>query len=246
MFEQNVSRLGIDLGPVEAMVLSHGHWDHAGAMLRALQLVLDRNGGKRVPCYMHPDMFRSRAVKMPDGSFRPMEDVPSLADARRRRRPRRLNARAAAASRTTACSSAARYRAARGFETGMPGQHRRTAGRQGLGARRAADRRTLRRRERARQGPGRADRLQPCRRGQRADARAGLLPRREAALRAGRPAPRGHQRAHHPADGRGAAGFDLDVVAAGHCTGWRAMAALTNAFGDKKLTPLAVGKRLSF
>ena len=25
-------------------------------------------------------MFRSRAVKMPDGSFRPMEDVPSLAD----------------------------------------------------------------------------------------------------------------------------------------------------------------------
>ena len=41
-------------------------------------------------------------------------------------------------------------------------------------------------------------------------------------------------------------GFDLDVVAAGHCTGWRAMAALTNAFGDKKLAPLAVGKRLSF
>jgi len=26
-------------------VLSHGHWDHAGAMLRALQLIMDRNGG---------------------------------------------------------------------------------------------------------------------------------------------------------------------------------------------------------
>src|SRR5262249_17847299 len=61
-FEQNVSRLGVDLGPLEAMVLSHGHWDHAGAMLRALQLVRDRNGGKTIPCYMHPDMFRSRAV----------------------------------------------------------------------------------------------------------------------------------------------------------------------------------------
>src|SRR4029450_10248003 len=46
VFEQNVSRLGLDLGPVEALVLSHGHWEHAGAMLRALQLVLDRNGGK--------------------------------------------------------------------------------------------------------------------------------------------------------------------------------------------------------
>src|SRR5262245_8832811 len=62
VFEQNASRLGLDLGPVEAMVLSHGHWDHAGAMLRALQLILDRNGGKRVGCYVHPDMFRSRAI----------------------------------------------------------------------------------------------------------------------------------------------------------------------------------------
>jgi 7,8-dihydropterin-6-yl-methyl-4-(beta-D-ribofuranosyl)aminobenzene 5'-phosphate synthase len=41
-------------------------------------------------------------------------------------------------------------------------------------------------------------------------------------------------------------GFDLDVVAAGHCTGWRAMTALANAFGDKKLVPLAVGKRFTF
>ena len=40
--------------------------------------------------------------------------------------------------------------------------------------------------------------------------------------------------------------FDLEVIAAGHCTGWRAMSALNNAFGDKKLTPLAVGKRLTF
>ena len=77
-FEQNVSRLGVDLGPVEAMVLSHGHWDHAGAMLRALQLARDRNGGRDTPCYTHPEMFRSRAVKQADGSFRPMEDVPSV------------------------------------------------------------------------------------------------------------------------------------------------------------------------
>ena len=41
-------------------------------------------------------------------------------------------------------------------------------------------------------------------------------------------------------------GFDLDVIAAGHCTGWRAMAALANEFGDGKLVPLAVGKRLRF
>src|SRR5262245_49331134 len=32
-FERNVTRLGADLGMVESIVLSHGHWDHAGAML---------------------------------------------------------------------------------------------------------------------------------------------------------------------------------------------------------------------
>jgi 7,8-dihydropterin-6-yl-methyl-4-(beta-D-ribofuranosyl)aminobenzene 5'-phosphate synthase len=40
--------------------------------------------------------------------------------------------------------------------------------------------------------------------------------------------------------------FDLSVIAPGHCTGWRAINALANAFGDSKLAPLAVGKRYSF
>src|SRR6201999_38100 len=45
-FEHNTGRLGIDLGAVEAVVLSHGHWDHAGGMLRAIELVRARNGGR--------------------------------------------------------------------------------------------------------------------------------------------------------------------------------------------------------
>ena len=77
-FEQNVSRLGVDLGLVEAIVLSHGHWDHGGAMLRALQLIRDRNGGREIPIYVHPDMFRTRASKQPNGTMRLMEDVPSI------------------------------------------------------------------------------------------------------------------------------------------------------------------------
>ena len=40
--------------------------------------------------------------------------------------------------------------------------------------------------------------------------------------------------------------FDLKTIAAGHCTGWRGMAALANAFGDKILAPSAVGKRYAF
>jgi 7,8-dihydropterin-6-yl-methyl-4-(beta-D-ribofuranosyl)aminobenzene 5'-phosphate synthase len=37
--------------------------------------------------------------------------------------------------------------------------------------------------------------------------------------------------------------FQLVTIAAGHCTGWRAMSALANAFGDKTVAPTAVGKR---
>ena len=40
--------------------------------------------------------------------------------------------------------------------------------------------------------------------------------------------------------------FGLSVIAAGHCTGWRALTALANAFGEASLAPLAVGKRLRF
>lgn len=40
--------------------------------------------------------------------------------------------------------------------------------------------------------------------------------------------------------------FDLPVFAAGHCTGWRAVMALGNAFGDRRVVPLSVGKRLAF
>ena len=37
----------------------------------------------------------------------------------------------------------------------------------------------------------------------------------------------------------------LSVIAPGHCTGWRAVNALAQAFGDHTLAPLAVGKRLT-
>ena len=79
VFERNVERLGFDMGTVEGIVLSHGHWDHCGAMLRALDMIRARNGGRAVPTYMHPDMYRSRAVKFKDGSMWPFEDVPTAA-----------------------------------------------------------------------------------------------------------------------------------------------------------------------
>src|SRR6266571_6902370 len=81
-FERNVTRLGVDLGVVESIVLSHGHADHAGAMLLALGMIRGRNGGREVPFYAHPGMFMTRGVRQPNGNVRQMEDVPSLTDLR--------------------------------------------------------------------------------------------------------------------------------------------------------------------
>jgi 7,8-dihydropterin-6-yl-methyl-4-(beta-D-ribofuranosyl)aminobenzene 5'-phosphate synthase len=38
----------------------------------------------------------------------------------------------------------------------------------------------------------------------------------------------------------------MPSIAAGHCTGWRAMAELVKTFGDQVVTSTAVGKRYVF
>ena len=244
-FEQNVSRLGIDLGPVEAMVLSHGHWDHAGAMLRALQLARDRNGGRDVACYMHPDMFRSRAVKLPHGSFRPMEDVPSVADLTAHG-GRVISTREAQAIAGDTVFISGEIPRRNSFEFGLPGQHRRTEDGTGWEPDELVmDERFIAVHVRGKglvvltacSHAGVINVLTEARErfpGVKLHAVLGglhlsginerIIPQTVAALR----------------------DFDPDVIAAGHCTGWRAMSALANAFGDGKLAPLAVGKRLRF
>src|ERR1700712_2418205 len=81
-FERNVTRLAVDLGVVESIVLSHGHWDHAGAMLLALGMIRSRNGDRAVPCYVHPGMFVTRGVRKPDGTVSRMDAGPSVTELR--------------------------------------------------------------------------------------------------------------------------------------------------------------------
>lgn len=50
----NAERLGIDISQADMLVLSHGHWDHTGALAQ----VLDSMG--EVPVYYHPDVFLKR------------------------------------------------------------------------------------------------------------------------------------------------------------------------------------------
>ena len=63
VLERNAPRLGVDWSRVEGMVLSHGHWDHAGGLPAAVRLATAANGNHSVPVYVNPGMFPLRAMR---------------------------------------------------------------------------------------------------------------------------------------------------------------------------------------
>jgi 7,8-dihydropterin-6-yl-methyl-4-(beta-D-ribofuranosyl)aminobenzene 5'-phosphate synthase len=244
VFERNVERLGFDMGCVNGIVLSHGHWDHCGAMLRALEMIQLKNGGRAVPTYMHPGMYRTRAMKAPDGSMRPFEDVPTQA---------MLEQQGALVVHATEAQLildelfyvSGEIPRVTAFETGMPGQYRRTE--DGLGwepdpllmderfvAVRVKDKGVVV--------------FTAC-------SHAGVINVMTHA-RSCFPGPPlfGVMGGFHLSGGNervipetveAMRAFDLKTIAAAHCTGWRAVTALAAAFGDA-VAPSAVGKTYRF
>jgi len=69
----NVSRMGLNLSEVEAIVLSHGHYDHFGGLLTVLRVINKAN----LPIVVHEDMFKTRGVADPDGTVRKHPDFPT-------------------------------------------------------------------------------------------------------------------------------------------------------------------------
>ena len=242
---RNVARLGADLASVHAVVLSHGHWDHCGGMLRALDLIREGKGGVPVPFYGHPHMFGSRAVKQADGQMRLMEDVPSIAS---------LSGHGALVINSTEpCNIldemfwiSGEIPRVTSFEKGVPGQYRR--GPDGSGW--ELDEAVIDERFVAVNVAGKGLIVFT------ACSHAGVVNVLTHARKCFSDIPlyavigglhlSGASEAVIPQTVDGLKTFDLNVIATAHCTGWRAVTALTNVFGDSIVVPSAVGKRYSF
>ena len=244
-FERNSARLGADLGQVESIVLSHGHWDHSGAMFSALGAIRARNGNRTVPYYAHPGMFRSRAMRLPNGGLRFMDDVPNIAD---------LTAQGADVVCTTEPRAflddmfyvSGEIPRVTPFERGLPGQVRKTEDGSGW----EPDELLMDERWLAVNVKGKGlVVLSAC-------SHAGIVNVLKHARASFADVPlyaamgglhlSGANEAIIPQTVEAMAEFQLAQIAAGHCTGWRAIAALAASFGDKVLAPSAVGKRYMF
>jgi 7,8-dihydropterin-6-yl-methyl-4-(beta-D-ribofuranosyl)aminobenzene 5'-phosphate synthase len=80
LFLRNCQNLGVALADVEAIAISHGHWDHMGALLEALDHIIRHNNGRQVLCHVNPGMFLERAATLTTGQIAPFQRVPSPVD----------------------------------------------------------------------------------------------------------------------------------------------------------------------
>ena len=60
----NMDVLGLNAADIQAIVLSHGHADHA----MGLPALIDRLGTRHLPLVLHPDAFLERKLVLPNGS----------------------------------------------------------------------------------------------------------------------------------------------------------------------------------
>ncbi len=238
---RNAELLGAGFEDVEAVVLSHGHWDHGGGLVEAIEAVATARGRETFDCYVHPGMFNARAARRPDGQIRFTAPIPG---------PRELahaGARVVSTREPQVAGNGWFYVSGEiprrtAYEVGIPGNLRRSD--DGLAWEDdplIVDERFVS--------------VHVAGKGQfvfSACSHAGLVNvLHEARARFPATPLYGAMGGLHlagvtekaiPETVRDLGGFGLTMLAAGHCTGWRAMSALANRFGEA-LVPLAVGKK---
>jgi 7,8-dihydropterin-6-yl-methyl-4-(beta-D-ribofuranosyl)aminobenzene 5'-phosphate synthase len=79
---RNARNLRVDLASIEALFLSHWHFDHSGAfpeVVSAIAAARSRAGRAGVQVDLHPDRPDQRGIQLPDGGFSLLPPEPTLA-----------------------------------------------------------------------------------------------------------------------------------------------------------------------
>lgn len=241
IFARNAGILGVDFSEVGSVVLSHGHWDHAGGLVTAIESIAKARPAEGVDCYVHPGMFAQRATPRAGAGLIEHELVPNpkrLAEAG----ARVVNTREPQSIGGGAFHVSGEIPRLTSYEVGLPGQVRRSE-------------------------DGQSWEPDPL----LMDERFISVHLRDkgqfiftACSHAGLINVLNHARSSFPdvplygvMGGLHLSGitekiipqtiadlktFGLKFLAPGHCTGWRAMHAMAQVFGDE-LVPSAVGKK---
>jgi len=239
--EYNGTRLGVDFASIGAVVLSHGHWDHAGGLPMALDLMRGSNGGRPIPCYLHPGMFRQRALPLPGGGLLPIQEIPS---------PDELAAKGGQPIVTTDPQIlldgmffvSGEIPRITSYEKGFPGHKRRSEdGESWEDDPLIMDERFLAVHVRGKgivvfTACSHAGVINVLKHAHSSFPAVPLY-----AVAGGFHLAGGNERIIAESV-RDIGTFGLTMIAPGHCTGWRAVNALVNAYGDSAVAPLAVGK----
>jgi 7,8-dihydropterin-6-yl-methyl-4-(beta-D-ribofuranosyl)aminobenzene 5'-phosphate synthase len=240
ILERNAAILGVDFAAIDAVVLSHGHWDHGGGLLAAI-VAAARRRAQPVDCFVHPGMFAQRASVGPNGAlyvYAPLPDPDALT---------RAGARVVSSREPQAIGDGAFYVSGEiprvtAYEAGLPGHVRRTA-------------------------DGKAWEPDPLIMDERfvsvhvkgkgqvvfsACSHAGIINVLEHAHAVFPSVPlygvmgglhlSGSTEKIIPDTVAALKRFSLKLVAPGHCTGWKALSVMARELGDE-LVPSAVGKR---
>lgn len=240
--ERNGRHTGFNFGGVEAVVLSHGHFDHSEGLTKAGELISAGNGGNSVPLHVHPGAFVKRGDRLGDGSVLPLQDVLS---------PEALGRagfRLIESGGQEEISSGAFHLSGEiprlSFERGLENQVR-------LNDSGAWEPDPLVSEERFMAAHTEGKGLALFTGCSHAGAINICMHARELFPDMPLYALSGGLHLVYPNEDligdtiSALKGFGLKAIIAGHCTGWRAIHALTDAFGEDAVNPIAVGCRIS-